>query len=75
MSHDKHYQTAPEDRIPFIQKVIFGAGAFVNNILAYAFYLRQYQYALGSPPTLYILRRYRSRNRFRDALAITSRQE
>jgi GPH family glycoside/pentoside/hexuronide:cation symporter len=36
MSHDKHYQTAPEDRIPFIQKVIFGAGAFVNNILAYA---------------------------------------
>jgi GPH family glycoside/pentoside/hexuronide:cation symporter len=36
MSHEKHYQTAPEDRIPFIQKVIFGAGAFVNNILAYA---------------------------------------
>lgn len=36
MSHGSHYQTAPEDRIPFIQKVIFGAGAFVNNILAYA---------------------------------------
>ena len=36
MSDVKHFQTAPEDRIPFIQKVIFGAGAFVNNILAYA---------------------------------------
>ena len=36
MSQEKHYQTAPEDRIPFIQKVVFGAGAFVNNILAYA---------------------------------------
>lgn len=36
MSDAKHYQTAPEDRIPFIQKVIYGAGAFVNNILAAA---------------------------------------
>jgi GPH family glycoside/pentoside/hexuronide:cation symporter len=36
MSQATHFETAPEDRIPFIQKVIFGAGAFVNNILAYA---------------------------------------
>ncbi len=36
MSDANHYVTAPEDRIPFFQKVIFGAGAFVNNILAYA---------------------------------------
>ena len=32
----QHFQTAAEDRIPFIQKVIYGAGAFVNNILAAA---------------------------------------
>jgi glycoside/pentoside/hexuronide:cation symporter, GPH family len=31
-----HYQTAPEDRIPFARKVAFGAGAFVNNLLAAA---------------------------------------
>lgn len=36
MSEAKHFETAPEDRIPFHKKVIFGAGAFVNNILAYA---------------------------------------
>ncbi|MFK8054306.1 MAG: MFS transporter, partial [Woeseiaceae bacterium] len=28
--------TAPEDRIPFSQKVIYGLGAFVNNLLASA---------------------------------------
>ncbi|HEY5654233.1 MAG TPA: MFS transporter, partial [Woeseiaceae bacterium] len=31
-----HYVTAPEDRIPFHQKVIYGFGAFVNNLLAAA---------------------------------------
>ena len=31
-----HYQTAPEDRIPFAQKLFYGAGAFVNNLLAAA---------------------------------------
>ena len=36
MSDVTHFQTAPEDRIPFIQKVIFGTGAFVNNTLAAA---------------------------------------
>ncbi len=36
MSEATHFQTAPEDRIPFIQKVIYGSGAFVNNILAAA---------------------------------------
>lgn len=36
-SHDgAHYETAPEDRIPFAQKVIYGLGAFVNNLLAAA---------------------------------------
>jgi len=32
----EHYETAPKDRIPFLQKVIYGLGAFVNNTLAYA---------------------------------------
>ena len=32
----EHYQTAAKDRIPFIQKVIYGLGAFVNNLLAAA---------------------------------------
>ena len=30
----EHYETAPEDRIPFHQKLIYGSGAFVNNLLA-----------------------------------------
>ena len=34
MSHATHYATAPEDRIPFHLKVIYGLGAFVNNTLA-----------------------------------------
>jgi GPH family glycoside/pentoside/hexuronide:cation symporter len=36
MSHATHYETAAEDRIPFIQKLIYGLGAFVNNLLAAA---------------------------------------
>lgn len=32
----EHYDTAPEDRIPFHQKLIYGSGAFVNNLLAAA---------------------------------------
>ncbi len=36
MSEATHHVTAPEDRIPFHQKLIFGTGAFVNNILAAA---------------------------------------
>ena len=31
-----HFVTAPEDRIPFLRKVAYGAGAFVNNMLAAA---------------------------------------
>ena len=31
-----HYATAPEDRIPFGQKLVYGFGAFVNNLLAAA---------------------------------------
>jgi len=31
-----HYTTAPEDRITFSHKVIYGFGAFVNNLLAAA---------------------------------------
>jgi GPH family glycoside/pentoside/hexuronide:cation symporter len=30
----QHYETAPEDRIPFHHKLIYGSGAFVNNLLA-----------------------------------------
>ena len=29
-----HHTTAPSDRIPFHQKLVYGAGAFVNNLLA-----------------------------------------
>jgi GPH family glycoside/pentoside/hexuronide:cation symporter len=36
MSHSTHYKTAPEDRIPAYQKLIYGLGAFVNNLLAAA---------------------------------------
>jgi GPH family glycoside/pentoside/hexuronide:cation symporter len=32
----EHYQTAPEDRIPIHQKLIYGLGALVNNLLAAA---------------------------------------
>jgi GPH family glycoside/pentoside/hexuronide:cation symporter len=36
VSSKKHYQTRPEDRIPFPAKVVYGLGAFVNNLLAAA---------------------------------------
>ena len=32
----RHYATAPEDRISFGHKLLYGAGAFVNNLLAAA---------------------------------------
>ena len=32
----KHYETAPEDRISLIHKLVYGLGAFVNNLLAAA---------------------------------------
>jgi glycoside/pentoside/hexuronide:cation symporter, GPH family len=31
-----HYETAPADRIPFHLKLVYGLGAFVNNLLAAA---------------------------------------
>ncbi|MFT5484356.1 MAG: GPH family glycoside/pentoside/hexuronide:cation symporter, partial [Halieaceae bacterium] len=36
MSETVHYETAPEDRISLPQKVIYGLGALVNNLLAAA---------------------------------------
>ena len=36
MTTATHHVTAPEDRIPFSQKLIYGLGAFVNNLLAAA---------------------------------------
>ena len=36
MTDATHYETAPEDRIPFRLKVVYGMGAFVNNTLAAA---------------------------------------
>ena len=36
MSDATHHATAPEDRIPFLLKVVYGFGAFVNNTLAAA---------------------------------------
>jgi len=32
----EHYATAPQDRIPFRLKLVYGFGAFVNNLLAAA---------------------------------------
>jgi GPH family glycoside/pentoside/hexuronide:cation symporter len=32
----EHYKTAPQDRIPFHLKLVYGLGAFVNNLLAAA---------------------------------------
>lgn len=36
MNQSAHYETAPQDRIPFQHKLVYGLGAFVNNILAAA---------------------------------------
>ena len=36
MAPTAHYETPPEDRIPIPQRVIYGLGAFVNNLLAAA---------------------------------------
>ena len=36
MAAMKHYETAPEDRISLPHKLIYGFGAFVNNLLAAA---------------------------------------
>jgi GPH family glycoside/pentoside/hexuronide:cation symporter len=36
MTHPLHYETPPEDRIPILQKLIYGLGAFVNNLLSAA---------------------------------------
>lgn len=36
MNNIKHYKTPPEDRVPIPQKVIYGIGSFVNNLLAAA---------------------------------------
>lgn len=36
MNNNKHFETAPEDRIPFSSKVLYGIGGFVNNLLAAA---------------------------------------
>jgi GPH family glycoside/pentoside/hexuronide:cation symporter len=36
MSAATHYRTAPEDRVPFVQRLAYGSGAFVNNLLAAA---------------------------------------
>lgn len=36
MSETKHYQTAPEDRISLGQRLIYGLGGLINNLLAAA---------------------------------------
>ena len=36
MSDQQHFETAPEDKISLPKKLIYGLGAFVNNILAAA---------------------------------------
>ena len=32
----EHFKTRQQDRIPFPQKIVYGLGAFVNNLLAAA---------------------------------------
>ena len=36
MSQAAHYETPPQDRVPLSKKLIYGLGAFVNNLLAAA---------------------------------------
>ncbi len=50
----KHYETAPEDKISFSHKVIYGLGAFVNNLLAAAIggMLIIFNLTLGMNPVL-----------------------
>ena len=36
MTKVAHYDTKPEDRIPLLMKLVYGLGAFVNNLLAAA---------------------------------------
>ena len=50
----KHYETAPEDKILFSHKVIYGLGAFVNNLLAAAIggMLIIFNLTLGMNPVL-----------------------
>lgn len=36
MSDHEHYETAEQDKIPLAQKLIYGLGAFVNNLLGAA---------------------------------------
>lgn len=36
MNQPEHYETAPEDRISIAQRLIYGLGAFINNLLAAA---------------------------------------
>ena len=36
MQDSKHYQTAPEDRVSLIQKIAYGIGGLVNNLLGAA---------------------------------------
>ena len=37
MSDAKHYQTAAEDRVSVFQRVVYGIGGLVNNLLGAAF--------------------------------------
>jgi GPH family glycoside/pentoside/hexuronide:cation symporter len=34
MNNPQHYETAPEDRVPIRKRLVYGLGAFVNNLLA-----------------------------------------
>ncbi len=36
MSQDLHYQTPDRDRVPLTEKLLYGVGAFVNNLLSAA---------------------------------------
>ncbi len=36
MSQAAHHETRPEDKVPMPQKLVYGLGAFVNNLLAAA---------------------------------------
>ena len=54
MADTAHYETAPEDRIPPIKKLIYGIGAFANNLLADALGRMMFvlNIGLGMSPTL-----------------------
>ncbi len=68
MSELEHYQTAPEDRISFPQKLIYGMGMLCNNLLAAALGCMSIVLNLGLGMNPAAIGMIMSLSRFTDAL-------